>query len=158
MENGHMDAATLAINTENKKSSYWQPFRHWLYLTLSERQPRVQPVTRRLSIWRPFGFNEYQSVQSQNPVSPNGPPTVDGWVVRITFGWSAYAVVRNDKKILIWLLCYLFSTITKAYIIRSRQVSEARHFCLKFSNRFEIWQAALLSKRMGYFFQTTHGC
>ena len=44
-----------------------------------------------------------------------------------------------------------FSTITKAYIIRSRQVSEARDFCLKFSNRFEIWQAALLSKRMGYF-------
>ena len=32
--------------------------------------------------------------------SPNGPPMVDDWVVRITFGWSVYVVVRNDNKTL----------------------------------------------------------
>ena len=37
----------------------------------------------------------------QNRQSPNGPPMVDGWVVRITFGWSVYVVVRNDNKTLI---------------------------------------------------------
>ena len=81
----------------------------------------------------------------KNHVSPNGPPTVGGWVARITFGWSVYAVVRNDNKTLILLLCYLFSTITKAYIKRSCPVSGARDFCLKFSNRFEIWQALTTS-------------
>ena len=67
---------------------------------------------------------------------------VEGWVVRITFGWSFFAVVRNDDKTLIWLLCCLFSTITRAYILRCRKVWKAQHFCLKFSNRFGIWQAA----------------
>ena len=56
----------------------------------------------------------------QNRGSPNGPPMVDGWVVRITFGWSVYAMDRNDDKTLIWLLCRLFSTITRACILRSR--------------------------------------
>ena len=36
----------------------------------------------------------------QNPRSPNGPPMVEDWVVRITFGWSVYVVVRNDNKTL----------------------------------------------------------
>ena len=36
----------------------------------------------------------------QIPRSPNGPPMVDDWVVRITFGWSVYVVVRNDNKTL----------------------------------------------------------
>ena len=52
----YLDSPTWTY-TENKWSSYWQPFRHWLHLRLSEWQPRVQPVTRRLSIWRPFGFS-----------------------------------------------------------------------------------------------------
>ena len=88
-----------------------------------------------------------------NHVSPNGPPTVDGWVARITFGWSVYAMVRNDNKTLILLLCYLFSTITRAYIKRSCQVSGARDFCLKLSNRFDIWQAlsASVTKPPVYF-------
>ena len=37
-------------------SSYWQPSRHWLHPRLSIGQPQVQPVTKRLSIWRPFCF------------------------------------------------------------------------------------------------------
>ena len=37
----------------------------------------------------------------QNPGSPNGPPIVDSWMVHITFGWSVYAVVRNEDKTLI---------------------------------------------------------
>ena len=36
----------------------------------------------------------------QNPRSPNGPPIVEDWVVRITFGWSVYVVVRSDNKTL----------------------------------------------------------
>ena len=71
---------------------------------------------------KPFSsINQLQSdsaVQSRG--SPNGPPMVDGCVVRITFGWSVYAVVRNDDKTLIWLLCCLFFTITRACILRSR--------------------------------------
>ena len=42
--------------TETKRSSYWQPSRHWLHPRLSFGQPQVQPVTKRLSIWRPFCF------------------------------------------------------------------------------------------------------
>ena len=38
---------------------------------------------------------------------------VYGWVVRITFGWSEYAVVRNDDKTLICFLCCLFSAISR---------------------------------------------
>ena len=83
--------------------------------------------------------------KAKNHVSPNGPPTVDSWMACITFGWSVYAVVRNDNKTLILLLCYLFSTISRAYIKRSCQVSGVRDFCLKFSNRFEIWQALTTS-------------
>ena len=41
---------------ETKRSSYWQPSHHRLHPRLSERQPRVHPVTRSLSIWRLFGF------------------------------------------------------------------------------------------------------
>ena len=92
---------------------------------------------------------------------------MEGWVVRITFGWSFFAVVRNDDKTLIWLLCCLFSTITRAYILRCRKVWKAQHFCLKFSNRFGIWQAARqqcyqvacqLSKPLEVFVQTEHSC
>ena len=49
------------ISTKNKRTSNWQPFRHWLHLRLSEWQPRVQPVTRRLSIWRPLVSNHWQT-------------------------------------------------------------------------------------------------
>ena len=52
--------------------------------------------------------NLYPSVKTkpvlskvQNRGSPNRPPMVDGWVVRIIFGWSVYVVVRNDDKTLI---------------------------------------------------------
>ena len=34
----------------------------------------------------------------ENPGSPNGPSTVDHWVVRVTFRWSIYDVVRNDNE------------------------------------------------------------
>ena len=37
----------------------------------------------------------------QNRGSPNRPRMVDGWVVRITFGWSVYVVLRNYNKTLI---------------------------------------------------------
>ena len=51
----------------------------------------------------------------QNPGSANESAMVDGWLVCITFGWSIYAVVR--KKIpLLWILCCLFSTISRTYI------------------------------------------
>ena len=39
-----------------ERSSYWQPSRHWLHPGLSFGQPQVQPVTKRLPIWRPFCF------------------------------------------------------------------------------------------------------
>ena len=57
----------------------------------------------------------------QNPRSPNGPPMVDDWVVRITFGWSVYVVVRNDNKTLninITSVLYIFNHHS-AYILRS---------------------------------------
>ena len=59
------------------------------------------------------GWSVGQPTKVQNSGSPNGPPMVYGWVVRITFGWSEYAVVRNDDKTLIWLLCCLFSAISR---------------------------------------------
>ena len=62
----------------------------------------------------------------QNPGSPDRPPMMDGWVVRITFGWSVYAVVRNEDETLISLLCCLLSTITRAYIPR-HIVKSRRH-------------------------------
>ena len=34
----------------------------------------------------------------ENPWSPNGPSTVDRWVVHVTFGWSVYDVFRNDNR------------------------------------------------------------
>ena len=57
----------------------------------------------------------------QNPGLPDRPPMMAGWVVRITFGWSVDAVVRNGDETLIHvsLLCCLLSTITRAYIPRS---------------------------------------
>ena len=79
---------------------------------------------------------------AKNPGSSNGPPMVHSWVVRITFWWSVYAVAKNDDKTFISLLCCLLSTIIKAYILRSCSVSKARDFYLKFSNHFEIGQAA----------------
>ena len=59
------------FSTETKRSSYWRPFHHWLYLRLSEWQPQVQPVMRRLSIWWPFGFSVIAAalVKRVNPVS-----------------------------------------------------------------------------------------
>ena len=44
-------------DTETKRSSYWQPSGHLLHPWLSFWQPPTQPVTRRLWIWRPFGFS-----------------------------------------------------------------------------------------------------
>ena len=45
-------------------------------------------------------FHESVLSKVQIPRSPNGPPMVDDWVVRITFGWSVYVVVKNDNKTL----------------------------------------------------------
>ena len=42
---------------------------------LNEHQPQIS--VRNSVLWK-----------MQNPGSPNGPPMVDGWVVRLSSGWS----------------------------------------------------------------------
>ena len=46
------------------------------------------------------GFPMEMAVLSkvENPGSPNGPSTVERWVICVTFGWSVYDVARNDKE------------------------------------------------------------
>ena len=48
-----------------------------------------------------------------NPGSPNGPSMVDRWVVRVTFGWPVYDVVRNDNKTAISLCVSYFQPVPK---------------------------------------------
>ena len=64
--------------------------------------------------------------------------TLCGWLGDLyNLGWSIYAVARNDDKTFMSLMCCLFSTITRAYILGS-QVLKAQDFYFKFSNHFEI--------------------
>ena len=45
-------------------------------------------------------FNDNLAVLSkiEIPGSPNGPSTMDRWVVRVTFGWSVYDAIRNENE------------------------------------------------------------
>ena len=47
-----------SLNTENKMSSFWWNFHHWLYWKLSKWQLPVQPVIKISSKWRHFCFSE----------------------------------------------------------------------------------------------------
>ena len=47
----------ISEGIENKRSSIWQPCRHWWQRKLSLRQLTVPPVTTRLSNWWPFVFS-----------------------------------------------------------------------------------------------------
>ena len=62
----------------------------------------------------------YDTVLSkvENPGSPNGPTMVDRWVVRVTFGWSAYIdVVRNDNETAMSSCVIYFQPVPKRHMI-----------------------------------------
>ena len=102
----------------------------------------------------------------QNRGSPNGPPMVDGSVVRITFGWSVYVVVRNDNKTLIMTsMPFVFHDHQGLYPKISLSLGRTRFL-------FEVLQSfwnliggplLVLPSCLSHFkaignFQTTHSC
>ena len=89
----------------------------------------------------------------------NGLDNGDVWVVCITFGWSVYAVVRNDDKTLTWLLCCLFPTITRAYITTRFLFKALKPFWNVTSGSAPMLPNHLWTlKSIGVFFQTALCC
>ena len=102
----------------------------------------------------------------QNRWSPNGPPMVDGWVVRITFGWSVYVVVRNDNKTLIMTsMPFVFHDHQGLYPKISLSLGRTRFLFKVLQSFWNLIGGLLLVvpsclsnfKAIGNF-QTTHSC
>ena len=102
----------------------------------------------------------------QNRGSPNGPPMVDGWVVRIAFGWSVYVVVRNDNKTLIMTsMPFVFHDHQGLYPKISLSLGRTRFLFKVLQSFWNLIGGPLLVvpsclsnfKAIGNF-QTTHSC